>query len=154
MVMRSIHTQTSAKKSPYHSEGKPYSTAKWSVSIDVADHNSVIYCFIAESPASSPSMDLRAERLVDRKQELRRLLFGHPSSRLRYADHVERQGTALFERICKLDVEGIVAKLSHGPYVTEPQQVTWFKIRNSKYSQMAGREELFQRERHTEPAPG
>jgi hypothetical protein len=31
-------------------------------------------------------------------------------SRLRYADHVDRYGKALFQRVCKLDVEGIVAK--------------------------------------------
>jgi hypothetical protein len=48
----------------------------------------------------------------------------------------------------------IVAKHSHGPYITEPQQSTWFKIRNRNYSQMEGREKLFERERHKEPAPG
>jgi hypothetical protein len=29
-----------------------------------------------------------------------------------------------------------------------------FKIRNREYSQMAGREELFERERHQEPVAG
>jgi bifunctional non-homologous end joining protein LigD len=111
-------------------------------------------CFFAFDLPVSNGKDLRTERLVDRKQKLRRLLFGHPSSRLRYADHVERQGTGLFERVCEMDLEGIVAKLSHGPYVTEPPQTTWFKIRNSRYSQMAGLEELFERERHSEPTPG
>jgi hypothetical protein len=38
------------------------------------------------------------------------------------------------------------------PYVTE--QSTWFKIRNRTYSQMVGREELFERERHSEPVTG
>ena len=99
--------------------------------------------------------DLRMERLTDRKHELRRLLSKLPASpRLRYVDHVEQYGTALFHRVCKMDLEGIVAKHSFGPYTTERERTTWFKIRNPKYSQMDGREELFERERHNEPAPG
>ena len=60
----------------------------------------------------------------------------------------------MFERVCKLDMEGIVAKHSSGPYTTETQRTTWFKIKNRGYSQMEGREKLFERERHTEPVPG
>ena len=52
-----------------------------------------------------------------------------------------------------MDLEGIVAKHGYGVYVTEQERTTWFKIRN-RYSQMEGREELFERERHKEPAPG
>jgi bifunctional non-homologous end joining protein LigD len=99
--------------------------------------------------------DLRMERLADRKHELRRLLAKLPDSpRLRYVDHVEQYGTALFQRVCKMDLEGIVAKHSFGPYTAERERTTWFKIRNPKYSQMEGSEELFERERHDEPAPG
>ena len=48
--------------------------------------------------------DLRTERLLDRKQELRRLLAKVSSPfPLRYAEHVEGSGTALFQRICELD---------------------------------------------------
>jgi hypothetical protein len=53
-----------------------------------------------------------------------------------------------------MDLEGIVAKQKFGPYVAEREHSTWFKIRNRAYSQMAGREELFERERHQEPVPG
>jgi ATP dependent DNA ligase domain len=94
--------------------------------------------------------DIRSERLTDRKHELRRLLSGLPTSRLRYADHVERNGTALFQRVCEMDLEGIVAKHSL-PYTTD---TTWFKIKNRNYSQMQGREELFERERHKESVAG
>ena len=38
------------------------------------------------------------------------------------------------------------------PYTTE--RTTWFKIKNRNYSQMEGREELFERERHKEPVAG
>ena len=63
-------------------------------------------------------------------------------------------GTALFQRVCAMDLEGIVAKRKSDPYITDRENSTWFKIRNRKYSQMAGREELFDRERHREPVPG
>jgi len=99
--------------------------------------------------------DLRTERLLDRKQELRRLLAQtSPPFRLRYAEHIDGSGTALFERICELDLEGIVAKQKSAPYVTERERITWFKILNRKYSQKDGREELFERERHSEPVAG
>ena len=72
--------------------------------------------------------DVRSERLTDRKQELRRLLAGMiPMSRFRYADHIEREGIALFKRVCEMDLEGIVAKHAFGPYTAETK---WFKIKN------------------------
>src|SRR5437879_10868444 len=99
--------------------------------------------------------DLRTERLLDRKQELRRLLARSPvTSPLKYMEHIEGSGTALFQRICELDLEGIVAKQKSAPYVTEREQSTWFKILNREYSQKDGREELFERERHNEPVAG
>ena len=93
------------------------------------------------------------EKLTDRKQELRRLMSKAPAS-MQYVDHVHKYGTALFQRVCEMDLEGIVAKHSYGPYVTEAQRTTWFKIKNRSYSQMQGREELFERERHKEPVAG
>jgi ATP-dependent DNA ligase len=50
----------------------------------------------------------------------------------------------LFERVCELDLEGIVAKLKHGTYVSERERSSWFKIKNRNYSQIEGREELFE----------
>jgi bifunctional non-homologous end joining protein LigD len=108
--------------------------------------------FVAFDLLMSDGKDLRSERLTDRKQELRRLLSKVPLPRMQYAEHVEQYGTALFQRVCEMDLEGIVAKHSFGNYVTE--RTTWFKIRNPHYSQMEGREKLFERERHNEPAPG
>src|SRR4051812_28593715 len=109
-------------------------------------------CFFAFDLLMSGGKDLRTEKLTDRKQELRRLITTAPPSRLRYADHVEQHGTALFQRVCEMDLEGIVAKHSLSPYTTE--RTTWFKIKNRNYSQMQGREELFERERHREPVAG
>lgn len=110
--------------------------------------------FFAFDLLMSDGKDLRTERLADRKHELRRLLSKTPDSRMRYVEHVEQYGTALFQRVCKMDLEGIVAKHSYGPYTTEPSRTTWFKIKNRNYSQSVGREKLFERERHSEPVPG
>jgi bifunctional non-homologous end joining protein LigD len=112
-------------------------------------------CFFAFDLLTCDGNDLRTERLLDRKQELRRLLAKvSPPFPLRYAEHVEGSGTALFQRVCELNLEGIVAKQKFGPYVTEREQSTWFKILNREYSQKDGREELFERERHSEPVAG
>ena len=102
----------------------------------------------------SDGKDLRSERLTDRKHELRRLLSKAPTSRMRYVEHVAQYGTALFQRVCEMDLEGIVAKHCFGNYVREHERTTWFKIKNRNYSQMAGREKLFERDRHREPVPG
>jgi len=107
--------------------------------------------FFAFDLLMADGQDLRMEKLTDRKQELRRLMSKAPAS-MQYVDHVHEHGTALFQRVCEMDLEGIVAKHSYGPYTTE--RTTWFKIKNRNYSQMAGREELFERERHKEPGAG
>jgi ATP-dependent DNA ligase len=86
--------------------------------------------------------------------DLRRLLGQSPDSLLKYMDHVDGQGMALFQRVCELDLEGIVAKQKFGPYVTEREHSTWFKILNRGYSQKQGREDLFERERHSERVRG
>ena len=111
-------------------------------------------CFFAFDLLMSDGKDLRTEKLTDRKQELRRLLSRGPASRMRYSGRVEQHGTALFQRVCKLDLEGIVAKHGLAPYTTERERTTWFKIKNPNYSQMEGREDLFERERHKEPVAG
>src|SRR5438094_2699026 len=105
-------------------------------------------CFFAFDLLTCDGKDLRTERLLDRKQELRRLLVRIPAiSPLKYTEYIDGCGMALFERVCELDLEGIVAKQKSAPYVTEREHSTWFKILNRKYSQKDGREELFERER-------
>ncbi len=67
------------------------------------------------------------------------------SERLLYCDHVAHDGEGLFRLACEHDLEGVVAKRKYDPYLR--QQASWLKIRNHDYSQWAGREELFERER-------
>jgi bifunctional non-homologous end joining protein LigD len=84
--------------------------------------------------------DLRTTPLIERKRILRKLIQSSKCSQLLFAQHIERQGTKLFQAICKTDAEGIVAKRKHGVYQAGER---WFKIRNRDYSQMPGRHELF-----------
>src|SRR5438876_8897996 len=80
-------------------------------------------CFFAFDLLTCDGNDLRTERLLDRKQELRRLLARvSPPFPLRYAEHVERSGRALFQRACELNLEGSVANQKFGPYVTQRAQ--------------------------------
>jgi len=111
--------------------------------------------FIAFDLLYDTGKDLRREQVLDRKAALRSLLrHDHRDEPLLYADHVEQHGESLFRRVCELDLEGIVAKLKSGPYVSERENSTWRKILNPHYSQRVAREELFERDRHKEPVAG
>src|SRR5690242_19548989 len=62
-------------------------------------------CFYAFDLLMYDGKDIRSEKLTDREHELRQALTGLlPTSRLRYADHVKQHGTALFQRICEMDL--------------------------------------------------
>ncbi len=62
-----------------------------------------------------------------------------------YVDYIDTNGERLFELACERDLEGIVAKHRHSRYIVEDGNPTWMKIRNPRYSQMVGRDELFER---------
>jgi bifunctional non-homologous end joining protein LigD len=92
--------------------------------------------------------DLRILPLIERKRQLRKLLR-RKRSRILYLDHVENDGRLLFEQIVEMDLEGMVCKRKSSPYrVTEKPSACWIKIKNPRYSQSEGREELF----HPQPA--
>jgi hypothetical protein len=42
-------------------------------------------------------------------------------SRLLYVRHLEADGTGLFAAVCQNDLEGIVGKWEHGPYLDSPR---------------------------------
>jgi bifunctional non-homologous end joining protein LigD len=74
--------------------------------------------------------DLRAWRLLDRKEALR--------------DIIPTKGEDLFRFTCKSDLEGVVAKWKRGAYM-QGDRTSWVKVKNRKYSQSVGREELFKK---------
>ncbi len=92
--------------------------------------------------------DLRYLPLIDRKLRLHAVVPKR-AERLLYYDHIDGVGEGLFRLACEHDLEGIVAKRKSDPYL--PEYATWLKIRNSNYSQWIGREELFERERGSDP---
>jgi bifunctional non-homologous end joining protein LigD len=77
--------------------------------------------------------DLRDLPLLERKRWLRRLV-PRRGSRLLYVDHVGRRGRDLFQVVCDRDMEGIVGKLAHAPYLTHPP--SWVKVINPTHSQL------------------
>ena len=91
--------------------------------------------------------DLRYRPLHERKARLRSII--RRGEHLLYCDHIEADGEALFRLACDHDLEGIIAKHKYAPYL--PDHAQWFKIRNRRYSQWEGREELFERERTVTP---
>ena len=78
-----------------------------------------------------------------RKRTLERLIPKQPSALL-YVDHIEPHGERLFHLACREDLEGIVAKWKDGRY--DPTRPTsWIKIKNAAYTQIVGRERLFEK---------
>jgi bifunctional non-homologous end joining protein LigD len=89
--------------------------------------------------------DLRTMPLLERKVMLKRLIR-RKRPRLLYLDHVETDGVRLFEEVVKMDLEGIVCKRKNSAYkATEKPSPNWIKVKNARYSQLEGREELFER---------
>jgi bifunctional non-homologous end joining protein LigD len=59
--------------------------------------------------------DLRPQPLHARKARLEALLAKAPAS-IQFHEHVEGDGVVVFERACKLGLEGIVSKHRERPY--------------------------------------
>lgn len=96
--------------------------------------------------------DLPSLPLIERKRALRRVIPNR-SPFLVYVDHVETEGEHLFEVACERDLEGIVAKHRLSRYVLEDGNAAWVKIKNRRYSQLIGRDELFERRYEEKGAP-
>ena len=75
--------------------------------------------------------DLRPLPLRARKELLRQVLPA--DGPLRYADHVEEQGQALFAEVRRRGLEGMVAKRADSPYVAG-RSAQWLKVRTEKSS--------------------
>jgi hypothetical protein len=59
---------------------------------------------------------------------------------LLYVDQIKARGREFFEKVCELDLEGIVAKRKSAAYrATEKPSPYWIKIKNPNYSLKVGR---------------
>jgi len=70
--------------------------------------------------------DLRKLPLIKRKEILQKIL--PPTGPLRYSEHFEKNGEALYEQVVNLGLEGIVAKKADSPY-RNGRSSDWLKIR-------------------------
>lgn len=95
---------------------------------------------------------LRNLPLIERKRALRKIIPSN-SAFLLYVDHIEAEGERMFQFACERDLEGIVAKHRQSRYSTQDHIPAWVKIGNRKYSQLIGRDELFERRYEASGAP-
>jgi bifunctional non-homologous end joining protein LigD len=70
-------------------------------------------------------LDLRSATLLDRKQVLAELL-ADAAEPIRYSEHVEADGTVVYENACQLELEGVVSKRINGRYQSGRSH-EWFK---------------------------
>jgi bifunctional non-homologous end joining protein LigD len=75
--------------------------------------------------------DYRSRPLLERKRTLKKLL-GKGKGGLQYVDHLEGDGQAIFEHICRMGLEGIVSKRIDAPYRPGPSK-SWIKVKNRKH---------------------
>jgi bifunctional non-homologous end joining protein LigD len=59
--------------------------------------------------------DLRTLPLIERKARLKRLLR-RKGSMVLYVDHIDSAGQRLFDKVCEMDLEGIVTKRKDSVY--------------------------------------
>jgi DNA ligase D-like protein (predicted ligase) len=72
--------------------------------------------------------DLTKLKLIERKEILKSIL---PSSEIiKYCDHVEEDGVALFQQATKMKLEGIIAKRKDSKYYPDKRSKEWLKIKN------------------------
>ena len=104
------------------------------------------FSFVAFDLLAVNGQDVRSLPLIERKRLLREIVPERSRSIL-FARHVAQRGRGLFAAACEQDLEGIVAKWKHAPYNPEALPLSWFKVKNPKYSQARDRHELFERQR-------
>ncbi len=78
--------------------------------------------------------DLRTLPLVERKALLRELL--PPAGPLRFCDHIEEQGEAMYDAAQRMGLEGIVGKRADSPY-RPGRSDAWIKVRADRVGDFA-----------------
>jgi bifunctional non-homologous end joining protein LigD len=101
----------------------------------------VVVVFYAFDLLCVDGCTLMNERLIDRKRALRKILSKGAVGRVRYTEHVLRDGEALFVELERRGLEGMVAKRVDSLYVGGRTQA-WLKIKTG-----AGRDEMRRRSR-------
>ena len=101
-------------------------------------------CFYAFDLLWLNGEDLRECPLIERKKELQKIISKDSASRVLYAEHIEERGEDLYKLTVDRDLEGIVGKWKRGAY-RDGEKTSWLKIKNPHYSQIVGRDKLFEK---------
>jgi bifunctional non-homologous end joining protein LigD len=72
--------------------------------------------------------DLTKLKLLERKEILKSIL--PESDVIKYCDHIEEEGIALFQQATKMKLEGIIAKRINSKYYSDKRSKDWLKIKN------------------------
>ena len=83
--------------------------------------------FYAFDLLACEGLDARDLGLLVRKAVLRDIL--PRAGPIRFSDHVEEKGEAVYEQVTALDLEGIVGKKADSPYRTGLRSKDWVKVR-------------------------
>jgi bifunctional non-homologous end joining protein LigD len=96
-----------------------------------SDERSAAACLFAFGLLRLNGEDLRPLLLEERRRRLRMALRGAGKA-LRFSEHLEGDGEAIFRHACALGLEGIVSKRRDGRY-RSGRSLTWLKIKNPDY---------------------
>jgi bifunctional non-homologous end joining protein LigD len=72
--------------------------------------------------------DLTMLKLIERKELLKEIM--PQNDIIKYCDHVEEDGVALFEQATRMKLEGIIAKHMDSKYYPDKRSKEWLKIKN------------------------
>lgn len=75
--------------------------------------------------------DLRSLPLIERKDKLKEVIDKASFENIRYSDHIEVKGEALFKKALEYDLEGIIAKKMDSTYQSRRSH-DWLKIKTHK----------------------
>jgi bifunctional non-homologous end joining protein LigD len=84
--------------------------------------------FVAFDLLHLDGKDLRFVQLIERREELRRLIGRDPKSRLLFSDHVVGNGPDFFAAVEKAGAEGIISKRATSFYGSG-RRSTWLKVK-------------------------
>ena len=119
--------------------GKPNANIIWNKQPNEGGCRRGWSSFMAFDLLTLDGVDLRGQRLTERKHLLRGVM-PTVESRVRLVEHVPQRGVDFFEAACRHDLEGVVGKWKDGTYQSGPR-TSRLKIRNPKYSQWEKRRE-------------
>jgi len=72
--------------------------------------------------------DLTKLSVVERKEILKDLL--PENNFIKYCDHIQKDGIALFDQAKKINLEGVIAKRADSKYLAGKRSTDWLKIKN------------------------